>query len=151
MTSHQERRELRGLLVLCAVLVSFGAREAQAKRVPCTTVVSVIDSVTSRRGSDRADPVRVANRLGVEPAWVLHCAQLHGRRVAKGLPPLSEAERDQLQERWELDEQDETEVDDRVQGPLEVLEERRGPRFPPPPDPDAERRMLESDNPPGPQ
>jgi hypothetical protein len=144
----QNRREPSGLLVLLTVLCSLTARQAQANRVPCTEVVSAIDAVTSRRGSDRADPIRLANRLGVEPAWVTYCAQLYGRRVAKGLPPITEDERDQMQERWESDERDESEVDDRIQGPLEVEEERRGPRIPPPPDPEAERRMLESDNPP---
>jgi hypothetical protein len=142
----QNRRDLGGLLVLLIVLCSVTARQAQANRVPCTEVVSAIDAVTSRRGSDRADPVRLANRLGVEPAWVTYCAQLYGRRVAKGLPPITEDERDQMQERWESDERDEAEVDDRIQGPLEVLEEPR--RRPPLPDPAQEQRMLEGDAPP---
>jgi hypothetical protein len=113
------------LLVVLAVIVSVSAREAQAKRVPCTEVVSAIDAVTSRPGSDRADPVRIANRLGVDPAWVLYCAGVHGRRVAKGLPPLTDEQREQMQEAWEADEDFEVEVDDRIQGPLEVEDERQ--------------------------
>lgn len=122
--------------------------ESHAGRISCATVVREIDAVTGRRGAHRADPVRVANRLGVEPAWVKHCAQLYGRRLAKGLPPVSDEEREDMQERWEAEEPIEIGPEEPVQGPLEVLEKRRELRSTPTPNIEEERRMLESDNPP---
>lgn len=141
---------MRGVfgLVLLAAPVLVVISEARADRVSCAEVVRAIDAVTSRRGRHRADPVRLALRLGVEPAWVTHCAQLYGRRLAKNLPPISDEEREEMQERWESEETVEVEREDSVQGPLEVLEKQRELRSTPTPNIEEERRMLESDNPP---
>ena len=134
-------------ILLASALLSVGV-EVKADRVSCAEVVRVIDAVTGRRGKHRADPVRVAHRLGVEPAWVSHCAQLYGRRLAKGLPPLGDEEREAMQERWESEESVEVEREDAVQGPLEVLDKQRELRSTPTPGIEEERHMLEGENPP---
>lgn len=139
-------RYLRFVLLLLAFGVSLPAHELQAERVSCATVVRELDAVISRRGSHRPDPVRVGIRLGVEPAWVMHCAQLYGRRVAKVLAPISDEEREDRDERWESEESVEVEREDAVQGSLEVLERRRELRSTPTPGIEEERHMLEGDN-----
>lgn len=134
-------------LLIAAALLTVGV-EVKADRVSCAEVVKAIDAVTSRRGKHRADPVRLAHRLGVEPAWVTHCAQLYGRRLAKGLPPMGDEEREALQERWESEESVEVEREDAVQGPLEVLDKQRELRSTPTPNIEEERHQLEGENPP---
>lgn len=147
MTQSVSMRALGGLVLLSAALLLV-INEAQADQVSCAEVVRAIDAVTGRRGRHRADPVRLALRLGVEPAWVTHCAQLYGRRLAKKLPPMSDEEREDMQERWESEETVEVEREDAVQGPLEVLEKQRELRSTPTPTLEEERHMLEGENPP---
>jgi hypothetical protein len=139
----------RGFILLAVILGVVAARELQAqRRVPCTDVVHELDAITGRGGSHRADPIRVAIRLNVEPAWVEHCAQLYGRRLAKRLPRVSDEEREERQERWESEEPFEFDREDAAQGEFEPPVRRRDPRSTPTPTLEEERRMLESDNPP---
>lgn len=138
----------RRLLVLfIALSLGLVARELQAQRVPCATVVRDLDSVIGRRGKHRPDPARVAFRLGVEPAWVEHCAQLYGRRLAKGRAPVGDEEREDREERWESEEPVEAGREESAQGPFEPEEHRRGLRSTPTPNIEQERHMLEGGGP----
>jgi len=141
-------RRVRFGAVLMLLFSMAPVAQTRADRVSCADVVHELDAVTGRRGKHRADPVRVAHRLGVEPSWVMHCAQLYGRRLAQKLPAMSDEEREDMQERWESEETVEVEREDAVQGPLEVLEKRRDLRSTPTPNIEEERHMLEGENPP---
>jgi hypothetical protein len=92
---------MTALLIVAAVLAP---RRLEAGRVPCPDVIKEVDRVIGRRGSYRPDPLRIARRLGVDPEWVVRCARLYGRRLSKEPARLIDAERDQLDERWEADE-----------------------------------------------
>src|SRR5215470_7753955 len=93
------------VLATAAFLFAIGTEpmRAEAQRSSCADVIKELDRVVGKRGSYRPDPVRVARKLGVEPAWVAHCSDVYGRRLTKSLRARSDEEREELEERWETD------------------------------------------------
>lgn len=120
-------------LAVAVALVLVASSRVSAGRVDCARVVAEIDHITGRPGRYRADPSRIAAKLGVELAWVYKCANVYGRRLSRP-QAIRDGVGESLDEYWEAEEPEE-------RGPEEVGEDGQ-PLTMPEPEPRRRRRAM---------
>jgi hypothetical protein len=106
------------LVVILLTLVGE-LRAADTQRASCADVIRELDRILGQPGPYRPEPLRIARRLGVEPGWVFHCADVYGRRLGKERPARSDEEIDAEEDRWESGERGEFGKDEAEAGDKE--------------------------------
>ena len=71
----------RLISVWLGLLVAFTVTTAQARKIPCTKVLSELHRVERFGALHGGDPGRIAKSLGTTTAWVEKCASTFGRRL----------------------------------------------------------------------
>jgi hypothetical protein len=99
-------RLLGAALLTALVWLAPSELKAQARRVPCSEVLSRLDRVVSRRGPAAADPIKLGQSIGVDPRWIERCAQVYGRRLSRE-PRRAGVSREEQDIIWESQEADE--------------------------------------------